>query len=237
MKREKMMWILLLVGLTSVSGMIFVKMTPTLYEAEEDNDIIIMWDIQTKADVSLANIACYFHSKTLKVFYRMMKGVEIPESQHQQFAGRVQCDRDALREGRVQLNVSRVTAEDSGDYTCDLAANYDETQQRWTLVASGKFVLTVSPTSEGDNGDEPRPTPQPKAEPDHGLEPPPRSPYMEYTFLAGLIGVQLVIVCAAVSTVLLYKASKQKDSDQDGRPGCERLTFQQRNEVNVHIPE
>ncbi|XP_022603549.1 uncharacterized protein LOC111223612 [Seriola dumerili] len=149
-----MIWILLLVGLSSsVCGVFGVKMPLNLCQAEEHDNIIIRWDIQTKADLSLANLVCFLLSKPLKVLYQTIDGVEDPESQHQQFAGRAHCDRDALREGRVTLHVSRVTAQDSGNYWCYLAANYDSARKRWSVEASEHLVLSVTQTSHGESGD------------------------------------------------------------------------------------
>ncbi|XP_022625346.1 uncharacterized protein LOC111239720 isoform X2 [Seriola dumerili] len=136
-----MAWILIV--LISM-WMYLVKMSPRLYEAEENGDITIGWDFQTKADMTRSNMVCFLQSEPLELFYQMIKGVEAPESQHQRFAGRVHCDRDALRDGRVRLQVSAVTAEDSGNYRCDLAAAYDKTTRRWELEASEEFVLSVN---------------------------------------------------------------------------------------------
>ncbi|KAI3376119.1 hypothetical protein L3Q82_016641, partial [Scortum barcoo] len=116
----------------------------TLYQAEENEDITIRWDSHTKTDMSRTNLVCFLQSKPLKVLYERINGVEVPESQHQQFAGRVQCDEDALREGRVRLHLSRVRTDDSGNYWCDLAANYDELPRRWVLKTTEHFVLNVT---------------------------------------------------------------------------------------------
>ncbi|XP_022625359.1 uncharacterized protein LOC111239732 isoform X2 [Seriola dumerili] len=140
--------------------MYLVKMSPRLYEAEENGDITIGWDFQTKADMTRSNMVCFLQSEPLELFYQMIKGVEAPESQHQRFAGRVHCDRDALRDGRVRLQVSAVTAEDSGNYRCDLAAAYDKTTRRWELEVSEKFVLNVSRKYEGGAADKPKPGPE-----------------------------------------------------------------------------
>ncbi|XP_030608814.1 uncharacterized protein LOC115796589 [Archocentrus centrarchus] len=43
-------------------------------------------------------------------------GVEVSESQDAKFSGRVQSDKDALREGRIRLQVSRLRTDDSGLY-------------------------------------------------------------------------------------------------------------------------
>ncbi|KAI3376067.1 hypothetical protein L3Q82_016602 [Scortum barcoo] len=136
-----MMWIPLLVVLTSsVCGMFAVKRT--LYQ--ENEDITIRWNSHTKTDMSRTILVCFLQLKPLKVLYEMMNGVEVPESQHQQFAGRVQCDEDAMREGRVRLHLSRVRTDDSGNYWCDLAANYDELLRRWVLKTTEHFVLNVT---------------------------------------------------------------------------------------------
>eukprot|EP00064_Thunnus_orientalis_P025743 superscaffoldBa00013869_g26161 len=48
-----MIWILLLLILaSSVRGMFVVKMTPTFYQAEENDNVTIKWDSQTKTDMS-----------------------------------------------------------------------------------------------------------------------------------------------------------------------------------------
>ncbi|XP_041841192.1 uncharacterized protein LOC121639774 isoform X1 [Melanotaenia boesemani] len=116
----------------------------TFYQAEEDDNITIRWDSQNQTYMFLTNIICFLLSTSEKVFYKLIDGVELPESQHQQFSGRVQCDRDALREGRVTLHLSRVTAEDSGSYWCEMN-NYNKKLRRWELQAEFNFVLNVTP--------------------------------------------------------------------------------------------
>nr|XP_046237076.1 uncharacterized protein LOC124054755 [Scatophagus argus]XP_046237077.1 uncharacterized protein LOC124054755 [Scatophagus argus]XP_046237078.1 uncharacterized protein LOC124054755 [Scatophagus argus]XP_046237079.1 uncharacterized protein LOC124054755 [Scatophagus argus]XP_046237080.1 uncharacterized protein LOC124054755 [Scatophagus argus] len=144
-----MVWVLLLVVLTaSVCGMFAERKTPTVYQAEEDDNITVTLDSHDQTDLSLANIICFLQSKPLKVLYQMSVGAELPESQHQQFAGRVLCDGDALRRGRVRLHVSRVTAEDSGDYRCDLAADYDRKERRWRLLTTEYFAVNVAQSSD-----------------------------------------------------------------------------------------
>ncbi|XP_044040214.1 uncharacterized protein LOC122870232 isoform X9 [Siniperca chuatsi] len=145
-----MIWMLLLVGLTSSVCGAFVEKR-TFYQAEEDDDITIGWDSRTKTDMSSTNLVCFLQSEPLKRLYELVNSVEVPESQHQQFAGRVQCDKDALREGRIRLHLSRVTTDDSGHYRCDLAANYDKIMRRWVLETTEHFVLNV--TSHGENSD------------------------------------------------------------------------------------
>ncbi|XP_019210243.1 uncharacterized protein LOC109199369 isoform X1 [Oreochromis niloticus] len=121
-----------------------VKRAQSVYEAEEGSNITIRVDSQLQADVSLAHLMCVFYSHDTKILFKMTRGVEDSESQHEQFARRVQINRDALRGGRVRLHVSRVTAEDSGNYRCDLAADYNKVLRRWELEASEYFILNVT---------------------------------------------------------------------------------------------
>ncbi|XP_067379879.1 programmed cell death 1 ligand 1-like isoform X2 [Channa argus] len=138
-----MIWTLLFIGLTSpIFGMFVVKRT-SIHQTE-NNNITFSWDSQTKTDLSLTNLVCFFLSEPRKALYEMINGAEDPESQHQQFSGRVQLDRDALREGQIRLHLSTVTVEDSGNYRCDVAANYDQIMRRWQLEASDQDKARTS---------------------------------------------------------------------------------------------
>ena len=119
------------------TGGFAVKVTQTVYQAEEDDRVTIRWDGQVQTDMSLPNMICVLLSDPPKVLCEMIRGVEYP--QDQQLAAGVRCDGDALQEGRVRLNLFRVTAEDSGSYSCDLAANYNKKLKQWTLEISGEL--------------------------------------------------------------------------------------------------
>ncbi|KAK2814582.1 hypothetical protein Q5P01_000153 [Channa striata] len=147
-----MNWVLLLVDLTfSICGMFPVEISQVFYQTEENNNVTFEWDTQTKSDLSLTNLVCFFHSEPLKVVYHMVNGAEYPQSE--QFDGRAQVDRDALIEGQIRLHLSTVTAEDSGNYWCDLAANYDKNKRRWGLEASANFVLNVQQINDGGDSE------------------------------------------------------------------------------------
>ncbi|XP_040911057.1 uncharacterized protein LOC121193025 [Toxotes jaculatrix] len=114
-----------------------VERTQTFSQAEEKDNITIRLDIQTQTDMSLISLVCFFRSNLLKVLFRLINGVEVSESQHQQFAGRVQWDRDALGEGQIRLHESRPTAEDSGRYWCD-QVGHDKTTKPTVLETSDR---------------------------------------------------------------------------------------------------
>lgn len=135
-----------------VLGTLVVRGAPTINEAEEEDNITISLESRVQTDMSHTNVICFFQS--YKILYKMIKGVEVPESQHEQFAGQVQSDRDALRGGRVTLHLFRVTAEDSGNYSCDLTADYDDSLERRELLTSEHFVVNVTRTSHRPSSNE-----------------------------------------------------------------------------------
>ncbi|KAL7375533.1 hypothetical protein ABVT39_019066 [Epinephelus coioides] len=123
--REKMMCIiLLLINLTScVCGVSKPYDTPLKYQAEENSDVQVEWSFSSETDIPLPSLKIHCQKVLgLKVFYHLDNCIE--ESQHEQFAGRVQCDKDALRGGRVRLHLSRVKMNDSGVYLCRMATDF-----------------------------------------------------------------------------------------------------------------
>ncbi|KAK2863256.1 hypothetical protein Q5P01_002789 [Channa striata] len=231
MNREMMMWIILLIGLTSfVCEMFVMKKSLTSYQTEQE-DFSFRWDTKTNTDLSLMYFDCLFLSDPPKVLYQMINGVEYPESQSEQFAGRVQLDRDTLRDGQIRLHLSTVTAEDSGNYRCDLAFNYDKNTGRWSLLDTETFVLTVSRSIDGDNSEVSLDKSGPEM-PD-GSEQRRGNQLREYVFLALFILSQLATVVAALG-ILLHCCQDPLKKDQN-KEEVNALIGQQRNEVEVDL--
>ncbi|XP_025757969.1 uncharacterized protein LOC100708740 isoform X2 [Oreochromis niloticus] len=139
---EKMICrILLLIILTScVSGSFVVNVTQTSYQAEENHNITLEWTFTTKPDRSskTLNILCeHFISDKLSVLFHVHEGVEVSESQDAKFSGRVQSDKDALREGRIRLQLSRLRTDDSGLYLCEVNTDYGFSSARCRVSVSG----------------------------------------------------------------------------------------------------
>ncbi|XP_039464552.1 uncharacterized protein LOC116334258 [Oreochromis aureus] len=134
--------ILLLIILTScVSGSFVVNVTQTSYQAEENHNITLEWTFTTKPDRSTKtlNILCELITDKVSVLYQVHEGVEVSESQDAKFSGRVQSDKDALREGRIRLQLSRLRTDDSGLYQCEVNTDYgyssDDCQLNVTAAA------------------------------------------------------------------------------------------------------
>ncbi|XP_022625342.1 programmed cell death 1 ligand 1-like isoform X2 [Seriola dumerili] len=180
--------ILLLLTLTScVCGTFVVNVTQSSYQAEENHNITLEWSFTTKPHTpsDFLYILCEMFTddlKVSKVLYHLHEGVEVPESQNKQFSGRVQCDKDVLREGRIRLHVSRLRTEDSGLYCCEVNANY--------FANFGKCQLNVSAVDQPETQ---RPTERP--------EPESRGRIVFYT------GLGLTAAAAAALLVKLCSAS------------------------------
>lgn len=74
----------------------------------------------------------------LKVFYHL--DGSIIQAQDEQFAGRVQCDKEALTAGRVRLHLARVRTEDSAGYLCKMATGYGRKVKEFALNITRKFL-------------------------------------------------------------------------------------------------
>ncbi|XP_075948461.1 CD276 antigen-like isoform X2 [Anarhichas minor] len=129
--------ILLLITLTScVSGPLVVDVTQSSYQAEENHDVTLEWTFKTTTDGSFKsiNIICeMFTDVRTFALFQLHEGVEAPESQHERFAGRVQFDKDVLREGRLRLHMSRLRTDDSGVYLCDVLTGDGEGSRKCHL--------------------------------------------------------------------------------------------------------
>ncbi|KAI3375595.1 hypothetical protein L3Q82_003909 [Scortum barcoo] len=127
----------------SCSGTFVVNVTQSSYQAEENQNITLEWTFTIKKEMTLTSlyILCELFTD-LKHFtlFQLHEGVEVPESQDEHFAGRVQFDKDVLREGRIRLHVSRLRTDDSGLYLCEVKTNYG------VSYGECRLNVTVSPS-------------------------------------------------------------------------------------------
>ncbi|XP_026181212.1 programmed cell death 1 ligand 1-like [Mastacembelus armatus] len=151
-------WILLLISLTPFTwGTFVVNVTQSSYQAEENHDITLDWTFTTTAHMSLSAVYIFCQLLTEDkdpVLFHLHEGVEVPESQDKQFSGRVQFDKDVLREGRLRLHVSRLRTEDSGLYRCEVKTDDDAGSDKCRLKVTAAadepepLRLTESPEPE-----------------------------------------------------------------------------------------
>ncbi|XP_072232617.1 programmed cell death 1 ligand 1-like isoform X2 [Leuresthes tenuis] len=149
--------ILLLIILTSCVCAAFVVNVPqSSYQAEEGQSITLEWTFTAKPDSSWSSLLIFCELRTDdggSYLYHVHEGDEVSESQEEHFAGRVQSDKDALREGRIRLHVSRLRTEDSGLYLCSVKTDYGS--------GFGRCRLSVSAAADLSQPQRPTESPQP----------------------------------------------------------------------------
>ncbi|XP_023202832.1 uncharacterized protein LOC111611207 isoform X2 [Xiphophorus maculatus] len=150
MKMISRILLLLILSSCLCAATFVVNVTQSSYQAEENHSITLEWTFTTKTQGSWKNlfIYCEFRSSVKSgVIYLHHDGDEFPESQDEQFSGRVQIDKDVLSEGRIRLNVSRLRTEDSGQYLCDVKTEDGFNSGRCRLnVTAADQIQTQSPT-------------------------------------------------------------------------------------------
>ncbi|XP_054881717.1 uncharacterized protein LOC129356139 [Poeciliopsis prolifica] len=157
MKMMSSILLLLILSSCLCAATFVVNVTQSSYQAEEKQSITLEWTFTTKTQGTWRNLFIYCEVNTdhgVLVLYHIHEGVEIPESQDDQFSGRVQSDKDVLREGRIRLHVSRLRTEDSGLYLCDVKTedgfNYGRcrlsvTDEKKSLISADQ-IQTQRPT-------------------------------------------------------------------------------------------
>ncbi|XP_054881705.1 uncharacterized protein LOC129356119 [Poeciliopsis prolifica] len=157
MKMMSSILLLLILSSCLCAATFVVNVTQSSYQAEEKQNITLEWTFTTKTQGTWKNLFIFCsllapHQEL--VLYQVYEGVEIPESQDDQFSGRVQSDKDVLREGRIRLHVSRLRTEDSGLYLCDVKTGDG--------FNSGRCRLNVSAAADQIQTQRPRLTPEPE---------------------------------------------------------------------------
>ncbi|XP_078020759.1 uncharacterized protein LOC144459857 [Epinephelus lanceolatus] len=166
--------ILLLINLTScVCGTFVVNVTQTSYQAEENHNITLEFTFTTKTDTSLKYLYINCERRNnlrASGLFHLHGGVEVPESQDEQFTGRVQCDKDVLREGRLRLHVSRLRTNDSGLYMCAVVTKYGRNSATCRLNVTAADEPKLQRPSESPQPESPQPeSPQPESQGRIGL--------------------------------------------------------------------
>ncbi|XP_029931853.1 uncharacterized protein LOC115376424 isoform X3 [Myripristis murdjan] len=93
---------------------------------------------------------CLWTSRTL---YHLQDGVEHPESQHEQFAGRVHFDQNDFRNGLIRLHLSRLRSNDSGIYQCQVFSGENEGGSECLLnVTAARTQSTAEKTKPSSLG-------------------------------------------------------------------------------------
>ncbi|XP_055012240.1 uncharacterized protein LOC110173596 isoform X2 [Boleophthalmus pectinirostris] len=137
-----LLWLLLL-GLTFLSAQSSLK--SIFYSAEEGTNITVELNRPNNMNLSELHMNCRLLTEPQKKVLDMISGKEQSEIQDAQFRGRVKLHREALKQGQVQLLLTRLTALDSGKYRCEMVANYDRDRGDWRFISTVYFEINVTP--------------------------------------------------------------------------------------------
>ncbi|XP_039874848.1 uncharacterized protein LOC120725860 isoform X2 [Simochromis diagramma] len=160
------------------------------YQAEENSDITVEWTFTTKVSITISSLKIHcLQLPELKVFFNMDTSSDEP--QHEQFAGRVQCDKDALTTGRVRLQLSRVRSNDSGRYLCRMATQFGKKVKEFRLNITAATVKPKPVTA----------TREPNRKPERGE----RSLFSNLALGAGLAGCLAAFVIPIIYLFTLYR--------------------------------
>ncbi|XP_028262495.1 uncharacterized protein LOC114436429 isoform X2 [Parambassis ranga] len=132
-----------------MTGMYGPPQRPLDYHAEEHGNITVEWRFAEAAAASITISSLKIHCLLLPdlvVFYHLDNSVE--EEQHVQFAGRVQCDKDALTYGKVRLHLPRVRTSDSGKYLCRMATQFGKRVKEFSLNVTAATVRSPPATAD-----------------------------------------------------------------------------------------
>ncbi|XP_023202824.1 uncharacterized protein LOC111611205 isoform X3 [Xiphophorus maculatus] len=155
--------LLLLILSSCLCATFVVNVTQSSYQAEENHSITLEWTFTTNTQGTWSKllIDCSLLTPHRRLFsFQFHEGVEFPDSQHEHFSGRVQSDKDVLREGRIRLNVSRLRTEDSGLYRCEVKTEDGSNNAACRLnvtaaadvCAVQRTTLDPDPEGQGLNG-------------------------------------------------------------------------------------
>ncbi|XP_068564213.1 uncharacterized protein [Cebidichthys violaceus] len=158
-------WILLLFILTSCDcAPLVVNVTQSSYQAEENHNITLEWTFTTRTDGSLSSIYIFCEMLTdvrSFILFHLHEGVEVSESQDEQFSGRVQFDKDVLREGRLRLHMSRLRTNDSGLYLCKVITSDGRDSEKCHLNVTERDRPKPETPDTSSGGRDPSPTGSP----------------------------------------------------------------------------
>ncbi|KAM3603457.1 uncharacterized protein V6R79_022872 [Siganus canaliculatus] len=194
---------LLLTFIFSVCETLKVNQTQSFYKAVENHRVTLEWTFTTSRLLKYYQVYCYHHTDLrISVVFHVEQSGEYPNSQHPHFAGRVQFDEDAFREGRLRLYLSRLQTEDSGLYECVVTTDYS--------TSAGKCQLNVSAAEKEPETLRPGPeTPGPK---EPGLEGPKEPEICGRTGLFAALGLATFVLVITVAAALRKCLNKSRYS-------------------------
>ncbi|PWA13909.1 hypothetical protein CCH79_00018515, partial [Gambusia affinis] len=152
MKMISSILLLLILSSCLCAATFVVNVTQSSYQAEENHSITLEWTFTNKTNSSPSSLFVFCklrQNQTDFVIYHVFMGVEASLYLDKRFTGRVQSDKDVLREGRIRLHVSRLRTEDSGLYQCQVNTEYGWSSASLQLNVKVGLVAHLREMSDG----------------------------------------------------------------------------------------
>ncbi|XP_015248137.1 PREDICTED: uncharacterized protein LOC107096138 [Cyprinodon variegatus] len=134
---------------TQVQAATFVvNVTQSSYQAEENHNITLEWTFTSRPNRTRTIYCCVLTLPREIILYSVYEDVEETEFTDEHFKGRVQMDKDVLREGRIRFHLSRLRTEDSGLYLCYIRTDYGRGSAVSNVTITETVPQRTSPTPE-----------------------------------------------------------------------------------------
>ncbi|XP_071375184.1 programmed cell death 1 ligand 1-like [Centroberyx affinis] len=106
-----------------------VSVTQSVYQAEEQCNVTLIWLYPATADMPLHTLfidVLYVKPEPWRKIFRVENGVEDKLFPDEQYRGRMWCDAELARKGRIECQFSELRLNDTGTYHCVVAVGRDE---------------------------------------------------------------------------------------------------------------
>ncbi|XP_038164194.1 uncharacterized protein LOC119798696 [Cyprinodon tularosa] len=143
-----MILLLIIINSCLCAATFVVNVTQSSYQAEENHNITLEWTFTTRPNRTRTIYCCVLTLPREIVLYSVYEDIKETEFTDEHFKGRVQMDKDVLREGRIRFHLSRLRTEDSGLYVCNIRTDYGWGSADCNITVSETVPQRTSPTPE-----------------------------------------------------------------------------------------
>ncbi|XP_033182514.1 programmed cell death 1 ligand 1-like [Anabas testudineus] len=119
-----------------------------VYQAEEHCNITLTWLFSVTADMSDSLFINVRYEKPLRSVYRYNSRSEAETYQDEFYRGRVLCDTELARKGRIECVFTDLRLNDTGTYRCVVVMNRNRSSKLCYLNVTAACDQPVNDTSE-----------------------------------------------------------------------------------------
>ncbi|KAL7375397.1 hypothetical protein ABVT39_016663 [Epinephelus coioides] len=118
------------------------SVTQDVYQAEEHSNITLTWRFPVKTAVSVDSLYIdILYGEPLRTIYLYDTDFEAALYQDELYRGRVQCDLELAKKGRIECVLTGLRLSDTGIYTFIIGVNSDSHTKTCDLSVTGKMAV------------------------------------------------------------------------------------------------